>query len=125
MKNEPVMGIELVLSGHKFLKCFFHGQYGLAGCDTCSVRNPVNVRVDCHGGLTEGGVEHHIGGFTTNAWQSLQSLSASRYFVFVLFNQCLAGGNDIFGFGSKQPNGFDIGRQSRHAERQHFLRCAV
>ncbi|BBI50631.1 hypothetical protein HORIV_30520 [Vreelandella olivaria] len=66
------------------------------------------MRIHRHGGLTKGGIENHIGGFTANARQGLQGFAGIGHFAAVLVDQDMAGFHQVFGFGVIQADGFDM-----------------
>ena len=39
----------------------------------------------------------------------------------MLLNEDLTGGNDVLGFGAKQPDGFNVTSDAMNAQIKHFL----
>ena len=53
-----------------FVQRFFDGQHAFAGCQSRSIADSKNVRIDGKGLGAEGGVHHHIRGLATNTGQA-------------------------------------------------------
>src|SRR5438094_261763 len=62
MEDEPVVRIVSEFLGHKFQELALDFVDGLAGCQPGTVGDTENMRVDGDGCMSEGRVEHHIGG---------------------------------------------------------------
>jgi hypothetical protein len=80
-------------------------QWVFARRQTGSVAQPEDVRVDGHGGLTKGHVQHHIGCFAAYAWQSLQGFARAGYLTAMLFNEYLACFQEVAGLVAVKANG--------------------
>ncbi|MEN9681785.1 MAG: hypothetical protein RLZZ627_1678 [Pseudomonadota bacterium] len=91
----------------RFQKLLLDLENRLARCQPNSVGESENVGVDRNGGLTKGGVQDHIGGFSSNTRESLQSGPISGNFPIMFSHQLLTKGDDVFRLAVKQANGAD------------------
>jgi hypothetical protein len=91
VQDQPVVGVLEELLGHQPQQAQLHRQRRLALGDARAVGDAEDVRVHGHGGLAEGGVEHHVGGLAADAGQGLQRLAVPRHLAAVLVHQHAAG----------------------------------
>ena len=68
-QNQPVMGMQLVFIRHPLFQFIFYGKHSFPRCETGPVGDPEYVCIHRDGGLVEGIVEYHIGGFSADTWQ--------------------------------------------------------
>ena len=66
VQDEPVMRVLPELTGYIFEQGPFHFKRGCSGGESRAVCHPENMRVHGNGGFTEGGVEHHVGCFSSH-----------------------------------------------------------
>ena len=98
MQNQPMMGVNHVLFGNDLEQFFLNCQHGFATGQTRAIRHSVYMRVDCHGRMTESGIEYNIGGFSPDTRQCFQRFARVRHLASVFFNQLLTGCDHVFGF---------------------------
>jgi hypothetical protein len=87
MQDKPVVRIEDEFFGYDLDKFVFDGTHRFAGGEAGAVGNTEDMRIDGHGGLTEGGVEYHIGRFAPHAGQCFEFGAGCWYFTVVFFEQ--------------------------------------
>ena len=113
-----MMGIDQKGRGDGLEQTLFDRKRCLAGGQFQSVRNPEDMRIDRHGRLAEGGIEHDIGGFAPDAGQGLERVALSRHLALVKLEQHRAGLDQVAGFRVIQTDGPDVGLQPLDTERR-------
>jgi hypothetical protein len=87
-----------------------------------AVGNAKDMRVDRHGRLAEGDVEHDVRRLAPDAGQFLQRSAVMGHLAAMLGNQHLAQRDDVLGLGIEQADGAHMLDQAFEPERDHFLR---
>lgn len=116
------MGILLELCWNKLEKFVLDVAHGLALGQSSAVGHTEDVGVHGDGGLSERGVEHHIGGFSTHAWKCLKRGSITRHLCVMFLDQDLAAGDDVSRLGVEQADGGDMALETFFAEIEDSLR---
>lgn len=88
-----------------------------------AVGDPENMRIDRLRGVTEGDVQHHVGGLAANAGKRLQGCARIRHRARVALDQDLAERDDIARLLPEQPDRPDRLDQPLFAKRDHCRRC--
>ena len=103
-----MVGVLHELSGHESQQFLFHLQGRLARGDSGAVTEAEDVGIHRHRRLSEGGVEHHVGGLSSDAGQRLQRLAVGGDLSPMLRDQDGAGFDDVAGLGIEQSDGADV-----------------
>ena len=94
----------------------------LAGRQAEPVADPEDMRVDRHGRLAEGHVEHDIGGLAADARQLGQLVAVARNLAAMVADQRLRQRDDVLRLVAPQADGADVFAELLLAQRQHLLR---
>ncbi len=94
------------------------GTRGQAG----AVAEAENVGIHRHGGLAENFIEHHVGGFSTNAGQGFEGFAVCGNDAVMALHQELGEGGDVFGLGLPQADGANVMADPRGTQGGHGLR---
>ena len=81
------MCIFLELSRNQSLQSSFNGKRRLASGQSSPVGHTKNMSVDRNGGLTESGIQHHVGCLSADSGQLFESASLSRHLTRMMLNQ--------------------------------------
>ncbi len=108
MQDEPVVGILEELLGNHLQQLLLHRQRGLSLCQSGAVGDAEDVGVHRHGGLAEGGVEHHVGGLASHAGQGFEIPAVVRHLAAELLDEDAAGLDDVLRLVVEQADGLDV-----------------
>ncbi len=97
---------------------FFDLERGLAGRNTGAVGDTKNMGIDRDCRFAESRVQNDVGCLAADAGQLFEFRPGFRHLAIVVVDQDPAGLDDVFGLVVEQADGFDIGLQAVHAERQ-------
>ena len=111
-----MVGVQLEFPGHEFEQPCFNRGHILARRDAGTVGDAKDMRVDRDRGLTEGDVQDDVGRLAADAGQLLERFACRRDLAAVVFEQQLAGGQNVFCLGAEKPDALDVVFQSRGAE---------
>ena len=107
---------------HDLLELGLHDVDRLAGREAGAVADPEDVGVDGEGFLTERSVENDVGGLAADARKCLEVFSISGHLGTEAVDQGLREGNDVFGLGVEQTDGFDRVSERFFAQIEHLPR---
>ena len=94
----------------------FDFQHGFTGRYPGTVGYTEDVRIDSHGGMTEGGIANHIGCLSADTGQGFQFLLVIRYFTTMFIYQYPAGLDDVLRLAVEQADGLDVFLQALFTE---------
>ncbi len=117
-----MVGILQELAWHEPQQFLLHLQGGLAGGDAGAVTDAEDVGVHRDRGLSEGGIEHHVGGLASDAGEYLQGFAVCGDLSLVLRDEDGAGLDEIPGLAVEQPDGSDVALQAILAQGEDGLR---
>lgn len=117
-----MMRAEFILVRRRAFQARFDLVRIFARGETCSVRNPKDVRIDGNSGLPKGFVQNDVCSLAADARQAHELVTRLRDFAAKLINDHLAERDDILGLVAPKPDGFDVTFDAFKAERQHLLR---
>jgi len=82
--------------------------HGLARRKAGAIGDAEDVRVDRDGGLSEGRVQHHVGGLAADAGQGLERFAVPRHPAAMLLEQELRHRDDVGGLRVEQADAADV-----------------
>ena len=94
----------------------------LAGRQAEPVADAEDVRVDRHGRLAEGHVEHDIGGLAPDARQLDQKVAVIRHLAAMVADQRLRQRDHVLRLAAPKPDRADVFADLLLAQRHHLLR---
>ncbi len=102
------MGIKAKLFRYILQQFFFNIQNGLARSQAGAIRDAEDMGVYGDGGMTESGVENHIGGFAADTGQGFQRCPVFRHLAVILFHQDATGLDNVFCLAVEKANGSNV-----------------
>jgi hypothetical protein len=122
VQDQPVMRVAHVLRRNHAHPAQLDLERRLARRQAGAVGDAEDVRVDGHGRLAEGHVEHDIGGLAPDAGQRLQRFAVVPALRRHARRSALRQRDDVLRLVAKQADGLDVLAHRVLAERQHLLR---
>ena len=93
----------------------------LAGRQPEPVADPEDMRVDRHGRLAEGHVEHDVGGLAPHARQLRKLVAVAGHVAAKIADQRLRQRDHVLRLVAPEPDGADVVAELRLAQRQHLF----
>lgn len=116
-----MMGVLEIGFGDDFEKVLFYFERRYTTTETESASKAKDVGIDRDGGMAVERVEHHVGGFAADAGEFFEVFTRGGDLALVVSDKDLTEGDDIFGFGAKQPDGADGLAEVVFAPIEHIL----
>lgn len=102
-----MVGVLFKFIGRDTEQLLLNFQHGFSRCDTGAITQSKNMSIDSDGRVAESRIEYHAGSFSPDTGQGFKGGTIFRNPSTVLFDQDVAGGDDIFCLGAVQTDGLD------------------